>query len=105
MAKELQVSASSITRQAQSLQETGKIVMTEDPDDRRGYLISLTDEGRAELVELERLGMEFIGNELSEWDADKVQILGLLLSRLVETLAANHEQRQRDRAAASRLAG
>lgn len=103
MAKELQVSASSITRQAQALHAAGTIVLTEDPTDRRGYLISLTEQGHAEFAAIERHGAELLGEDLADWDPDKVHILSLLLSRLAETLGRNHMQRQQHREASGQL--
>lgn len=103
LAKELQVSASSITRQAQALQKDGKVDIAEDPTDRRGYLITITEAGRAELREIERGGVAFLAGELAEWDPDMVHILSVLMARLVDTMAAGHVRRQQERGNSSPL--
>lgn len=83
-----QVDASVISRQVAELQKTGLVQRVPDPEDGRASLISLTDEGRAQLDRYRDLRTEWFRKALADWtDADAVT-LSTLITRLSDDVAA-----------------
>jgi DNA-binding MarR family transcriptional regulator len=105
IAKALNISASSVTRHAQALEQTASVEVVGDISDRRACLITITDKGRAELASVERAGIEYFAAELADWDADDVHTLTVLLARFRETLVQGHERRQAAKEARRRRRG
>ena len=89
VADHLGVEGPSLVRIVDKLVADGLITRAEDPDDRRAKILSLTDAGRARVVEIERT-FERLRNELlAGEDQRELEIaLGLLArleARLLET--------------------
>jgi DNA-binding MarR family transcriptional regulator len=82
-----QMKPPSVTRVVQSMQESGLIIMTPDPDDRRCTRVQLSPLGRKEIAAIRRRKTEFLEKKLlalSESDQRKAQELADFLERLLE---------------------
>jgi DNA-binding MarR family transcriptional regulator len=82
-----QMKPPSVTRVVQSMQESGLIIMTPDPDDRRCTRVQLSPLGRKEIAAIRRRKTEFLEKKLlalSESDQHKAQELADFLERLLE---------------------
>jgi DNA-binding MarR family transcriptional regulator len=66
------------------LEDRGLVTRARDPDDRRNYAISLTDEGRLSLAKLARVAREHELAVTAALDADERAQLLVLLRRLAE---------------------
>jgi DNA-binding MarR family transcriptional regulator len=82
-----QMKPPSVTRVVQTLQESGHIICTPDPDDRRCTRVQLSALGRKEIAAIRRRKTEFLEKKLlslSESDQHKAQDLAAFLERLLE---------------------
>jgi DNA-binding MarR family transcriptional regulator len=82
-----QMKPPSVTRVVQSMQESGLITLTPDPDDRRCTRVQLTPLGRKEIAAIRRRKTEFLEKKLlslSENDQRKAHDLATFLERLLE---------------------
>jgi DNA-binding MarR family transcriptional regulator len=82
-----QMKPPSVTRVVQSMRESGLIVMSVDPDDRRCTRVQLSADGRKELAAIRRRKTEFLEKKLlslSEHDQQKAHDLAAFLERLLE---------------------
>jgi DNA-binding MarR family transcriptional regulator len=71
-----------ITRSIRPLIEGGYVIRERDPDDRRGYRILLTDEGRSLRPELIRIQSELEGQLLEGFSEEEAEILKEMLRRI-----------------------
>lgn len=96
---ELGLHQSTITRQLQSLEEAGHVTLRADPDDRRSYLITLTENGRSELDRLMELGLDRLALFVADWSAEEVRTLTRLLMKFEDSKAtvARRERRPHGR--------
>lgn len=79
LAQQLFVSAPVTTRAVESLEAEGLVERRTDPDDARAFLISITEEGRARVVESERRTVHSFAAALAGWStAEAVQAVELL---------------------------
>ena len=88
IAAELSVHQSSITRQTRALEDAGTVAVTADPADRRSCLISLTDQGRNEVRDLVKTGIDRFATFVADWSEEDFHTLAVLLTRLEESAAA-----------------
>jgi DNA-binding MarR family transcriptional regulator len=88
------VHLSSITRQLRTLEDSGFVTLTADPDDRRSCFVTLTEAGIAEHQRLMHVGFERFADFVDGWDAADVRRLGDLLSKLDESMAERNQARQ-----------
>jgi DNA-binding MarR family transcriptional regulator len=79
IAAALGVHRSAVTRHLQSLEEAGQLTLAVDPDDRRSWIVRLTDAGRDEVARLTTVGLERFMLFVADWDADEVRTLTELL--------------------------
>ncbi|MGR2737946.1 MarR family winged helix-turn-helix transcriptional regulator [Billgrantia sp. Q4P2] len=83
----LMVSSGGMTSRLDRLEKAGLIVRSPNPEDRRGTLVSLTEEG---LALMNRVVPRHVANEarmLSALSREEQQALGELLSKLLDGLA------------------
>ena len=92
IAAELSVHQSSIARQTRSLEDAGHVSVAADPQDRRSCLISLTDEGWAEVRRLIATGIDRFATFVADWSEEDVHTLATLLVRLEDSAAAVREK-------------
>jgi DNA-binding MarR family transcriptional regulator len=95
LALELDLYQSSITRQTRVLEDEGFVKVEADPADRRSCLISLTEDGWAEVRKLTKQGLDRFDGFLADWDAEDVQTLGRLLTRLEASVDEAKRSKQR----------
>lgn len=88
IAAELSVHQSSIARQTRALEDAGHVAVEADPQDRRSCLISLTDEGWAEVRSLISAGIGRFATFVADWPDQDIHTLATLLVRLEESVAA-----------------
>jgi DNA-binding MarR family transcriptional regulator len=69
------VSAPSMTRIVNALQERGLVARTPDPSDRRQSLVSLTPSGRDLLLLNRRRRSEWLAQRIAELDPDDKEVL------------------------------
>jgi DNA-binding MarR family transcriptional regulator len=69
------VSAPSMTRVVNALQERGLVARTPDPNDRRQSLVSLTPSGRDLLLLNRRRRSEWLAQRIAELDPDDKEVL------------------------------
>lgn len=80
---------SAVGRQVRQLEETGLLVRSTDPDDRRVTLVRATPKGRAVRRRLAEAGHAHVAEALAEWSPADVDDLARLLGRLVDDLRAH----------------
>ncbi|QLY29382.1 MarR family winged helix-turn-helix transcriptional regulator [Nocardia huaxiensis] len=96
IAERLDALPSSITRHVQALMDSGLVITSPDPADRRAVLVEATEAGRAELEKFLEVGDQVFGAVIAEWPAEDVVTLTRLLDRLIESWgAAGAQQQQR----------
>jgi len=94
LAIELGVHQSSITRQVQALEASGRVEVTVDPDDRRSCFVALTADGRDEVQHLMQVGFERFAAFVADWDAKEVRMLAHLLMKFEHSKATFAEREQ-----------
>lgn len=79
---------STVSRQVDGLCKSGLVRRIADPDDGRATLLTVTQEGHAELVEYGAHISALLGQILTDWTPDQVETLAVSLRRLNEDAAA-----------------
>lgn len=82
---------STVSRQVRSLVERGLVTRYSDPEDRRGWLLSATEAGRAAFDEYRRQRDAQLCTVLSGWTAADRKDLIRLMGRLNTTLAEQND--------------
>ncbi|WP_148575683.1 MarR family winged helix-turn-helix transcriptional regulator [Nocardioides caldifontis] len=72
---------STITRQVQSLENTGWVARHADPTDRRASLLDVTDEGREVLVATRDRRREWLKFTLRDWTPEEMDEFGRLIEK------------------------
>jgi DNA-binding MarR family transcriptional regulator len=88
LARGLVMSTGGMTKRLDKLEAAGLVARSPDPDDRRGVLVSLTDEG---LRVVDRAVEDHLANEarlLSSLSAREVKALNATLTKLLDAWAA-----------------
>ena len=80
---------STVSRQVPSLERSGWVARTKDPDDHRAQLLELTDEGLAVLEQLRRSRAEVIARLLPDWTDDEVRRFAAQLARFNDDVTNN----------------
>lgn len=86
------VGRATVSRQLARLESLGLITRTVDPDDTRGQLISLTEEGHKRLHQARTARVHALAEALKDWDPNAIQMLAELLHRYSHSFAAWVEQ-------------
>jgi DNA-binding MarR family transcriptional regulator len=92
VAQVLGLDASTVSRHVKQLEDRGLLERTDDPDDRRASRVDVSDLGRSTLAEGFALRRQVISAALEEWSPEEREVLRGLVQRLVESLAAPHDQ-------------
>lgn len=91
IADTMRVTSSAATQFVDSLVRAGLLVRETDPDDRRSVRVSLTDEGRNRLEELQRVKLAGIAQVLSFLSDEELRTFRDLLRKII-----NGQTRQRE---------
>jgi len=91
LAQELGVTPGNVTGIVNRLVEQGLIIRTQDPDDRRINIISLTEKGRDTVGNIHESGTRQMAAILTHMDLDGLVCLG----RAMEVLIAAVEEHQK----------
>ncbi len=81
LASHFGVGRATVSRQLSRLEQLGLIARAVDPDDTRGQLITLTEDGEARLTAAREGRVKALGAALEEWDPAEVAHLARLLHR------------------------
>jgi MarR family transcriptional regulator for hemolysin len=82
LARALHIEGPTLTRHLDGLEEDGLVVRRRDPSDRRAVSVELTDAGRTKHAEMLRAVQSFNRRLLAGFDAEEIEELRALLSRL-----------------------
>lgn len=82
IAEALNIRQSQVTRQIQALETSGFVEVSSNPDDRRSWIVTLTDSGKAEIERLTGVGMAKWRRFLADWELSEVDELARLLAKL-----------------------
>jgi DNA-binding MarR family transcriptional regulator len=88
LAQAFEVSTSNVTQQVDKLVTRGLLARAERPEDRRQVALTLTDDGTQVAGEVSLASRSYIRGLLGRMDAQDMDTLITLLSRLVELAAA-----------------
>lgn len=84
--KGLMLSSAGITSRLDRLEKRGLVRRTRHPNDRRGVLVELTDEGRAVLDQAVKASMEAEGELVAGLEHSEVETLAGLLKKMLARL-------------------
>lgn len=90
IAEALSIQQSQVTRQIQSLEASGFVEVSNNPDDRRSWIVTLTDSGKAEIEHLTGIGMARWRRFLADWEPGEVDELARLLAKLHTSITKTH---------------
>jgi DNA-binding MarR family transcriptional regulator len=76
------VHPSLITRQLKDLEDQGYVSVTQDPEDGRAWLVSLTGSGEVQVRRLQRVGIDRFALFVEDWDVAEVRAFTALLEKL-----------------------
>ena len=86
LAVQFGIGRATISRQVHHLEALGLLIRRADPQDARGQLLELTDEGRDLVTKAQDAGRRRLRAALSDWSPDDVATLADTLGRLNTTL-------------------
>ena len=86
LAEHVHLDLSTISRHLRGLEESGLLVRSPDPDDRRASLLTVTDEGRVVLERATAARTALFASATSGWTDHEVDELVRLLHRLSDDL-------------------
>lgn len=93
LAANIGVGRGTMSRQLARLGDLGLVSRRPDPDDYRGQLLDLTDEGRQRFETAQGARREFFRDALRDWNDDDIGSFAGHISRLNADLAAARERR------------
>lgn len=84
---------STVSRHVARLEQDGFVVRSPDPDDGRASLLTVTDAGCEILGRVRDTRRAHLQQRVADWDADDVQQLADLLSRLLDAFDDDRDRR------------
>ncbi len=87
ISEELGLHASSITRQIQTLEQSGYVKVIADPIDGRSCRVKLTPAGRAEIERLKEQALQRFASFVADWDVKEVHTFTQLLIKFEQSKA------------------
>ncbi|MBO3083393.1 MarR family winged helix-turn-helix transcriptional regulator [Cellulomonas fengjieae] len=88
LAATIGVGRGTMSRQLARLGTTGLVARQPDPDDYRGQLLELTDEGKRRFEAAQQARRAYLNRALGAWSEGEVSALATQLGRLNDDLAA-----------------
>lgn len=84
------IDQSTASRYATHLAALGLVEKHTDPDDRRAQVIVLTEDGRRLVEEIREQRRTYVGELLSDWDVDDIELFDSQLRRLALAVERRH---------------
>lgn len=84
LAQALDLKPTAVARNVRSMAEDQFIEITNDDAGADSTLVSATDAGRAELRQINDIGVDFLGAVIEDWSADDICSLTSLITRLID---------------------
>ncbi|WP_053365628.1 MarR family winged helix-turn-helix transcriptional regulator [Bacillus sp. FJAT-27245] len=81
LAEESHLDISTISRQTASLEQKGYVERIPDPIDRRAYTLQITELGKKEFLEHQRLRFAALDQALAEWTDEEKELFSKLLMK------------------------
>ncbi|PKG22922.1 MarR family winged helix-turn-helix transcriptional regulator [Niallia nealsonii] len=81
LAEESRLDISTISRQTAALEQKGYVIRIPDLVDKRAYSLQITDLGRKEFADHQKLRFSAIKEVLKEWPEEEQQLFGKLLRK------------------------
>lgn len=79
LAEQVNLDASTVTRQIAAMQSAGLVDKHPNPDDRRGGFVTITEQGRAAVVRTRQRRLQRVGHSFGDWDdAERVEFARLM---------------------------
>jgi DNA-binding MarR family transcriptional regulator len=89
------VHPSLVTRQIRSLEDAGYVEISPDSADHRSCLVRLTPSGEAEMLRLQRVGLDRFATFVADWEPAEMRSLTALLRKLERSKADAATQTRR----------
>jgi DNA-binding MarR family transcriptional regulator len=88
LARSIGLDLSTVSRHVRTLELSGEVARTGDPEDRRAYRIAITDRGRPHIERVWAERIEWIKGLIGHWSHEDITTLTRLLSRLFDDFVA-----------------
>lgn len=82
---------STVSRHVKALEEAGHLVRVEDPDDKRAWLLRITEQGSALYDEAMNARCAVLETVLADWPHDDRATLARLMDRLAQDMHHPHQ--------------
>jgi DNA-binding MarR family transcriptional regulator len=92
LSQRMGLDVSTISRKAHQLEFEGLVARTGDPADRRSAVLSITEDGRRVLRQLDGQGERMLAEILASWPEAEIAQLAQLLKRLVDDIHTSLER-------------
>jgi DNA-binding MarR family transcriptional regulator len=96
LAAELNLDASTVSRQARHLEDRGLLERTDDPDDGRASRVMVSAQGSTCLEKGASARRELVARVLDHWPDEDREQLRVLLNRLNDDLSSTHHHSTHD---------
>lgn len=87
LAEQVNLDASTVTRQVAAMQRCGLVDKQPNPEDRRGGFMAITDKGREALADTRQRRLERVGHRFADWDDTERLEFARLLARYSSELS------------------
>lgn len=84
--KTVNIDGAAITRHLKQLEAGGMVVRRRNPEDNRVILVSLTEQGRKQIVEYRKENMGFVKQMLHDFSPQEVDALSGMLKRMQDNI-------------------
>lgn len=88
LARAIGLDLSTVSRHVRTLETSGEVARTGDPDDGRAYRIELTDLGRPHIERVWTERIEWVKGVIGHWSHEDISTLTMLLARLQDDFDA-----------------
>jgi len=79
LADQVNLDASTVTRQIAAMQSAGLVDKHPNPDDRRGGFVTISEQGRVAVVRTRQRRLQQVGHSFRDWDdADRAEFARLM---------------------------
>lgn len=92
LARQLAIEAPSVTRKVQQLEQAGLLERQQDPEDRRAYLVRVTDAGQEIARLLREVQRQAMAQVLESWPAADRQLFSELFTRFSQEMGNYYQQ-------------